>query len=540
MSSDPRSNQTGSGPGQGREHYDWYHYLWHLIAIRAVRVASGSDARYVLEPDAWSQLGDCGGGLPGNGETIALIDTGVNDRHPNLYPRVEPSVDFSAHPFGALFYPPTTSPSLQSPLPSLTHTSRPMRRGLETPLPDSLISDATWQWAKGQVGQIGDRLLDRWRAGRGVKHQGVDLARQRYSSHGTACAGLMIGAPAGGTVSPGQRVPVQQAPSDVSAGDGPVPYWGVAPGAKLLPIIVSAEPTARQLVLALLYAYDQRNDKNVSVIHFPREAPDPRRAHSHPKPPESRYESDDEYIHAWDVFETILGEVSDEIPVVCAAGNSGNSHLIYPASRSTSSNGIIAVGSVTYHAKRASYSNYCKEGCDCSVKIVAPSDDAEMYTRHQVRLDKESPDWRTHNFAVHLTQNPSLEVDYSPQALFTTDVPGPRGYSDGMLAGLSSEERENEDRSALYTLFGGTSAASAIVAGAAALLQAKSRADTHHPLKGHDVGNKLANSGVATVNWPWLAGGAATLTTDTPNGETQVAFEHQFGAGVLDLRTLLR
>jgi subtilisin family serine protease len=518
---------------QGFQCYDWYHYLWHLIAIRALRVVAGSDAQYQLEADAWDLLNLPEGVLPGTGEIIAMIDTGVNDKHPNLAPRIRPSVDFAAHPFGATYGPQPAPAGAPPNALSQAATPQPMKRGLEEPLAASLVGAATWNWARSKLDPAGAALIDELRAGRGVKHRDAHISRQRYSGHGTACAGLMVGAPP-----PEGPQELPDTPSSVD--DGPVPYWGVAPGAEVLPIIVSAEPTAMQLIFALLYA----RGKGVSVIHFPREAVDPRRAHKHSADlEESRYDSDARMKLAWDVFKRILEVVSDEIPVICAAGNNGYDHLIYPARKADANNGIISVGAVTYNAKRSSYSNYCRTGADCSVTIAAPSDDDEVYTRRQVRLDKESPRWREHNFMLHLARNPGLEVTYSPQALVTTDVPGPRGYSEGILASLSTEAVEEDDRAALYALFGGTSGASAIVAGAVALLQAKARAAGGGPLDGGAVKDKVKASGRSQVNWPWLVGSLTVLVdveTDKPNGEANIAFERQFGGGVLDLHSLLQ
>ncbi len=530
---------------QGFEFYDWYHYLWHLIAIGAVRAKPGGadpddapeydeEARYEIEPDAWTLLNLPDGVLPGTGETIAMIDTGVNDKHPNLAPGIKASVDFAVHPFGAVY---AAEPPITDASPALlaqANVAQPMNRGLEDPLTASLVSTATWNWAKGFLNAEGDRLIDRLSSGLGVRHHDAQRSRQRYSGHGTACAGLMVGHPAAEDGGDGDGGGDSELPDS-----GPVPYWGVAPGAEILPIVVSAEPTAQQLIFAFLYARDQ----GVSVIHFPREAADPKRANRyHSDLEESRYDSDPDRQLAWDVFEKILEEVSNEIPVVCAAGNNGYDHLIYPASKADDNNGIISVAGVTYLARRSSYSNYCAEAADCKVTIATPSDDEEMYNRHEIRLDREAPGWRDHNFMLHLAANPGLEVAYAPQGLLTTDVPGPRGYTDGVLEGLSTEEQENDDRSALYTLFGGTSGASAIMAGAVALLQSKQRADTGAPFDGNGVKVKVKASGSLNVNWPWLVGMAAMpvpLSVDTPNGESAVDPEQQFGKGVIDLHQLL-
>lgn len=536
-----------SSLNQGHECYDWYHYLWHLIAIGAVQAqpADAEGAKYEITPDAWALLDLADDELPGAGETIALIDIGVNDEHPNLTPRILETVDFAAHPYGAHYEaredPPDMGDGVQP--------WAPMKRGLEIALDSSLVGPGAWAMLEAlPLPPAQAALVQRLKEGRGVRHKVPHTSRQRYPGHGTACAGLLVGAPASGEFDPSTICEGIE-----SLDEGPIPYWGVAPGAQLLPIIVSGQPTAEQLIFAFLYAWDNE----VSVIHFPREASDPWRAYKHqPGYGDTRYVSDDHARDAWDLFETVLQKVSDDIPVVCATGNDGYAHLIYPASKSNASNGLIAAGAVTYNARRASYSNYARQvdggeeagsgeeaedaGEGSAVTLVAPSDDEEVYTRHQLRFDREAPAWRDHNFTVHSAHDSSLEIPYSPQALFTTDVPGPRGYADGFLQGTESEERLNEDRAALYTLFGGSSGASALVAGSVALLQAKNRAEFGTPLNGSGVKSRLLSSGVSQVAWPWLEVQPFPVQPDMPNGEATITFAEQFGAGVLDLHLLLQ
>jgi subtilisin family serine protease len=524
--------------GKGQECYNWYHYLWHLIAIGAVKrrqveelrfPEEEKDVAYILEADAWALLD---ADKPGEGETIAQIDTGVNDRHPNIAPRVCGAVSFAVNPYG-LRYPdrdPKEATDRKPDAPRLV-------RGAEKMLDDSLIGEKAWGYAERLAGDdpVAVDLIRRLRVGRGVAQQPADISRQRYSAHGTACAGLVVGAPVKlpESATPGSAMSARRATRD--DGDGPIPYWGVAPGAKLLPIEISARPDAEQLIMAFLYAWE----KQVSVIHFPREVPDPFRSHQYHagEYDETRYVSPEARAE-WDYFAKLFEAISNEIPIVCAAGNDGYDHLIYPASKAAEKNGVIAVGAVTYQARRAAYSNYCGSGTDNAITIAAPSDDQEVYTRYQVRLDKEAARWRDHNFDIYKDYIPT--VKFAPQGVLTVDIPGRHGYSGGQLQGTQPEGVENRDRASLYTVFGGTSAASAIVAGAVALLQAKHRASEGRPLRGKEVKSRLEEAGAQTVSWPWLENGAEVeIRTDAPNGEGDVDFEQQFGPGVLDLRKLL-
>lgn len=514
--------------GQGHEVYDWYHYLWHLIAIGAVkRRPRTEDCRmpadsvgYILEADAWAALETR---YPGKDEVVAQIDTGVNNRHPNLSGRIRDAVSFAAHPFG-LCYPKRDQDGQAD---SKREQPR-LVRGPEQSLHRSLISTNTWTKAERLAGHDPAlaTLIGRLKSGRGAMQLTAQTSRLRYPAHGTACAGLIVGAPA-----------TSPKPQKLVEGDGPIPYWGVAPGAELLPIEISAQPDAEQLILAFLYAWDQK----VSVIHFPREVPDPKRSHKyHSKEgDDSRYTSP-EAMAAWDYFEKLFERISEDIPIVCAAGNDGYDHLIYPASKATEHNGVIAVGAVSYLARRSAYSNYSGSSTDNAVTIAAPSDDQEAYTRHQMRLDKESARWCDHNFDIYEDFVPPIEeVQFAPQGVLTVDIPGRHGYSGGQLMGNQPPSVENRDRASLYTVFGGTSAASAIVAGAVALLQSKEYKRTGRRLTGEQVKARLVSAGAKTVSWPWLEKGPREIQTDLPNGEDAVDFEQQFGAGLLDLRKLL-
>ena len=133
--------------GKGLECYEWYHYLWHLIAIGAVKRRKVDNVRmtpesvgYVLEADAWAALDT---DYPGEGVVVAQIDTGVNDRHPNIEPRICDPVSFAAHPFG-LRYPkrePDTGPDGNEDQPRLI-------RGAQPGLGSSLIGADTWNKAE--------------------------------------------------------------------------------------------------------------------------------------------------------------------------------------------------------------------------------------------------------------------------------------------------------------------------------------------------------------------------------------------------------
>ncbi len=153
------------------------------------------------------------------------------------------------------------------------------------------------------------------------------------------------------------------------------------------------------------------------------------------------------------------------IPVICAAGNSGDSAIEYPASLAAEDNGIVAVGAVTAAARRAGYGCY-----GAGMTIAAPSNDFPVYTRHQIRIDPQAAESIDHNWLIHDLPDEAY-VEYADEAPLSIDIPGPRGYR----AGASGRPGGEADIDSLYTLFGGTSAAACEVAGIVALMRRSAR-----------------------------------------------------------------
>jgi hypothetical protein len=152
--------------------------------------------------------------------------------------------------------------------------------------------------------------------------------------------------------------------------------------------------------------------------------------------------------------------------VICAAGNSGDRRVEYPASLAASDNGIVAVGAVTAAGRRSGYGCYGPGLADEGVTLVAPSNDFRVYTRHQIRIDPQAPESIDHNWLIHRLPDEAY-VEYSDEAPFSIDIPGPRGYR----AGSQTRPGGEAEVDSLYTLFGGTSAASCEVAGIVALMR---------------------------------------------------------------------
>ncbi|WP_209597790.1 S8 family serine peptidase [Ruegeria sp. HKCCSP351] len=531
----------------GNEDYARYYYLWHLVAIKALTVKAPPPADGETCPEIDSAIWDFTG--PALAEAkIALIDMGVAPHHPNLKaPDTGPvpadrvirdeALDLASHPFGVKYIDRSAVGA------GAEHIEEHVQHlsGIQNPL-----------GIPGLTSQE-QRVIAGLRSGFGVKRY-IDAYDDRYAGHGTSCAGLACGT---------------SFAADQFGNTGNIAaYYGVDPKSRVIPITTSISPSPEELIAAFLYAHE----KDVHVILFPRDIANPDHWPGYDDRPatvtEPFYPGLDRHektrLHetmrdepdgdardisvAWSTLHKVVEWVSTKIPVVCAAGNDGRSELIYPASLSGDpANGIISVGAVNYNGYRSGYSNYSAD-----LTVSAPSDDGEIYNRYQIRLDRDAAsatDFHLEDRAAlpkhHLKRDGSGDaipiVDFAPQRLVTLDVPGPRGYVEGSLAAaVETRKKAVDDPAGLYTEFGGTSGASALVAGAIAMMQRKSP-NVLNGVQIKAIFKNLETSATRFNNAHWYWSSAAgTLQADAINGYTPPPRAELFGvAGLLDVPLLL-
>lgn len=525
-----------------------YFWLWHLAALNVIQADFGpipkdmptegeTSIRPQPAPAITSTLWD---GIPTAGKmaaTAALIDTGVSRMHPNLANRIDVarSIDLTSHRYGA-----QTEPVSPGTTPSSREENRSFFSGL------SLDGLGALHLAPHEMEYL-ESMVAEYRAANGVVRRMID-PEETFASHGTSCAGLIVGEPAIATAGAGQDGTV--------ANPNLLPYFGVDPFSNLLSIRTSFEADPHQFITAFLYAWSCR----VDVIIMPRGLPDPVRSRLTPKTDlmadletwrgrqaadlyarlgaDSALENDATAAQGghlpdrpWIILKQLILAISQHIPVVCAAGNDGESQLIYPANLAADDNGIIAVGAVTAEGYRSGYSNY-GEG----LTVVGPSDDYEIYTRHQTRLDRTDPLHAMHDYSV----GSKREYAFSSLDLVTTDLPGVFGYDAGHAPWsyvLPGQGNLNVG-GGYYTAFGGTSGASSLIGGMILLAQRTRRAHDKVPLTGMQAKALIcAASSVTSV----VAPGARPLTPDTMNSddEDQIEPQYFFGAGLPDAAALL-
>ncbi|WP_269930045.1 S8 family serine peptidase [Aminobacter sp. HY435] len=532
-----------------------YYYLWHLAALGVIDatfgpLATGGDTD-VSSPTITGTVWDAiAAKFPAadTPATVALIDVGVSRSHPNLKSRLDviKSIDLVSHPYGAK----TVAAPAASPFDPEVKAS--FFGGLTTNgLGVMNLSAAEANYLNSLVAEL-------------VPSEGVLRTLiegdETFGSHGTAVAGLAVGEPAASppgdpTAAPPETLLGNDSDAVPNRNRNTIPYFGVDPLSKLISIRTGFEQCANQFITAFLYAWSNGAD----VILLPRGIPDPVRGALGPKAELSQdlddrtnWERADLFArleeatpptselrpHAvgktanreigWNVLAKLIVAISRKVPVVCAAGNDGESQLIYPANLAAANNGVIAVGAVTPNGYRSGYSNY-----GVKLTLVAPSDDFEIHTRHQTRIDRTDPLVEQHCYQP----GSGKVVPHSHYSLLTTDLPGTFGYAGGSdpYSTILPPYDNPGIGGGYYTAFGGTSGAAAQVAGVAALMARANKAKLGPSAKLDGLAAKAILVGACDDDAA-VKPGTTPLTPDPMNADDEPAKgkAYFFGAGLLD------
>lgn len=398
----------------GNELYADYPALWHLESIGILDVLRNSP-HYEKCCKA---------------SRVAIIDTSVAIKHPCLVEAVNQdlAIDFYSNRLGAFPY---SSPGryVQSNLPNV-----------DTDVADDLPGASS----------LLKELVDRLSPGTSEHVNGIaPTTSADFSNHGTAVAGLVGGRPCVVPTAAGLGINGSQAL------DIPLPYSGADPFCELVPISTNFDTDPESLILALLYA----DIMDASVILIPRSFPDPFRT---VPPLTSEAGMLQELMPAfptarernlWDELAQLIVSISMRRPIVAAAGNGQEVGGIYPANLASEFNGIISVGAVNAKGQVSGFST------NLGITVMGPSNDGTRFDRVSVRLDEQAADYPGR-------QCPSRNnnTNFSHFEIVSTDVPGRHGYS---YSPFESEEPTEGLREfgSYFCRFGGTSAASAIIAG---------------------------------------------------------------------------
>lgn len=507
------------------------YFLWHLAALNVIDADfTGSPSPFVAST-VWDMI-LARTKRPDAEARVALIDTGVSCLHPNLASRViaEDSIDLVTHRFGARYDLPGTDSG---------ETKRAFFAELDL---DGL----------GPLGlpafetEYLEDFVAALRGSEGVVRRLIDHD-ELFGAHGTSCAGLIVAEPGADAAGAGGPLAVTRPGATPSADPAVLPYFGVDPFSRIFSIRTGFDADAEQFIAAFLYAWMKRAE----VIVLPRGIPDPVRsrlpvrdylsaslekyhnsdiADLFARLDPGRGESDPKaeergFLPArrWDVLRALILAISRRIPVVCAAGNDGESQVIYPASLAEEEGGVIAVGAITTEGYRSGYSNYG------GVTLVAPSDDGEVINRQQIRQGPSEPDEADLALVPRQSIPGITQIPYSAMPLITTDLPGAFGYQADGQRGIGHAAL----RQGLYTEFGGTSGAASLIGGLAALMQRARRAAGLPVLDGVQLKNVLIGS--CFLDHP-VRPGTRPPAADPMNAALDIHedLSHFFGAGLPD------
>jgi hypothetical protein len=541
-----------------------HYYLWHLIAMGVINAEFPNFddeqvdlAGPLITGTAWDRI-KAHNPLMQTSARIALIDVGVGSTHPNLIGRIdtELSIDLVTHPYGA----------------------KSMMRTEDEAEPCQIKDSSSFEPEQtaaffsglsiAELGPLGlsaaentflASLVDELAGSQGVVRTLINND-DVFGTHGTAIAGLAVGEPQiTGAGAPADIEDILSGGDELAPGSNIdlIPYFGVDPLSRLISIRSSFEQNAEHFITAFLYAWSTGAD----IILLPRGIPDPLRGSLQPKPELSEdlddrrnWERADLFARlqegatsgaelkplavgrtadrsiGWDVLAKLILLISKHIPIICAAGNDGESQLIYPANLAASDNGIIAVGAVSSSSRRSGYSNY-----GLGLTLVAPSDDSEVYNRHQLRIDRTNPLVGQHAYIP----GSAAVVPFGEFSLLTTDLPGTFGYSPGEEPYSLLQPLENSEgfRGGYYTSFGGTSGASALIGGAAALI-ARAYKVKHNDEAAKINGPALKQILVAACDPDAeVTPGSGPLSPDPMNSSNEAAKgkAYFFGAGLLNV-----
>ncbi|WP_299212011.1 S8 family serine peptidase [uncultured Tateyamaria sp.] len=480
------------------------HYLWHL----GFEKDGQTETPLALEgiEDVWE------GARGKDAVTVAIIDTGIDTDHPNLCGAVtEPQIDFGPSLNGVIYKP----------------RERPLRDLREALLAGETISKDTLRKVRdaiktrrektnrskrlkaldAEIKRLGSRteltkddnialykeLFEREppkdkaeSRTKGVRSLGDNLSEDLQSewytivkalmapseklkmddpssyfgAHGTACAGL-VGARA---PKPGGRV-------------GPIPYFGVNPFCKIrsyaTPYSHEFLPIIHALIDVLLSDAEvvliPRGVPNMDALsHFAQKSGHTTRITTNRGERTLQFDDQaqfDKLKKHQAILEGLLKLTASRKYLVLAAGNDGlPDEFSYPAQALKDDCNVFIVGARNSLGHCSAYTN----GKMSDKTLWMLSDDSVMFDNDTWSLDERSFVGSDFSYDPHMSQQHKKNT-YDPWGIMSLDVRGNYGYSAGGHEDPRYGDEDLETRG-LYSIFGGTSAASSLMAGLIALL----------------------------------------------------------------------
>lgn len=332
-----------------------------------------------------------------------------------------------------------------------------------------------------------------------------------FGAHGTSVAGLIAARPQQGIklrepkdVAPGSSTPPRSNRRGID-----LPYCGINPFAKIVPVVVSAAPSPEMLCAALDYAASLNVGDYVVVIAdswdragsaYEQDPEDPMKepaagiptAYGSKVARDVSDRSTSEEDPLWLEVKKALDLLSREAFVFCAAGNEPRSSLVFPASLSQPTTGPWAIGACDLEGNDLTYTPNSEKVRERHRLITTLSSEHPRFDKVVQKLDPwakvdkelDLPDWL-------------FDKSFQPFDIVAIDVPGPAGYNPSPYDHIPAKEnQEHLDIASLFCRFSGTSAATALAAGLVSLALARRRAEESTP---HDGVPYMGEAGLFTL-----------------------------------------
>jgi len=521
-------------------------YLWHLVETGILTPKDGD-----WEAPLWAAAKDAADTDDEKIVRVAIIDSGVDMGHPNLTPNLlQPQIDFQTRLNGAVYDPVTplvegirnvlepVDPESDKAASLVADAIEQLKQEADGIIPlaalEQLASDvanaadaaARKSAVEAFVGALpdppkpafpfpttaeADALIDQLGLGAvandvkamaatiigGVETIELQDPSRFFGAHGTASAGIIGGHPPEGDPDPD---PFFSA----------MPYYGANPYCQLLSFATPYSHEIRPCIHALIAAFIS----GAEVILIPRGLPDmvQRNALQLTKSRMTRIDDPADATHIvpedlaqnaklvadGELFDALLAAISRYRYVVLAAGNDGiPGEVAYPANRqmqgTVEAQQAVVVGSINHNGRPSAYTN--GSGPQIADKLLfMVSDDSFALDRDRASIDTRTRDGTDFDYTPHYP--PGAENTFSPWAPLSLDVRGSYGYA----ASSNIDPPESDtgiDRGSLYTLFGGTSAASALAAGTIALLIQAGKLSADTPAKLSEIKQVMTDEGLS-------------------------------------------
>ena len=440
-----------------------FHALWHLLPLGVVSNLTD------FKSDDWKVAAKA---AKKNPVKVAVIDTPVAYNHPNLRGAIDIGLmrDFSTSDLGNFVVrifedrDQNDGADLIS-RKNLEQKVKGKQGELERAISSELLEIKAWLPKAAKLKDLQKTLHELLESGRGLGDQVQANQIQEYiaqlehdsspagmkvhyemtpnfGSHGTSVAGLIGARPT--------QIDLFKPPyfgEDLEKPDViknlELPYAGINPFCRIIPISISSTPNPKMLLQAIKYA--RLIDPDVVVI-----------ADSWDRP------KDADVISDWQAIKTAFLELCKSSIVVCAAGNEPRNSLVYPASLSQSEKsgaGPWAVGACDEKGTDLSYSPDFQVINGLGHRMIKTlSSEHSRYDRDVKRLDP----WENVDPELKL---PEGDSDFPPTNIVATDVPGDAGYNPSPYRSTPDPDGCHYEIASLFCRFSGTSAATAIAAG---------------------------------------------------------------------------